>query len=139
MHFPTSTKQTAPAAATKSVLWVEDDDAYRFALGRHLIAAGYEVIDAPDYRKALEVLDSDRSIGLLLADIRLPKDTPHGFSIARMARVKRPKLPILFVTGYDVPSDETGVPGAKILSKNLSMDVLLLEVQTALDASTTST
>jgi DNA-binding response OmpR family regulator len=139
MHFPTSTKQTAPAAATKSVLWVEDDDAYRFALGRHLTAAGYEVIDAPDYRKALEVLDSDRSIGLLLADIRLPKDTPHGFSIARMARVKRPKLPILFVTGYDVPSDETGVPGAKILSKNLSMDVLLLEVQTALDASTTST
>jgi len=138
MRFP-PISQTAVTGTTNSVLWVEDDDAYRFALGRHLTAAGYEVIDAPDYRKALEALDSDRSIGLLLADIRLPKDTPHGFSIARMARVKRPKLPILFVTGYDAPSDDTGVTGAKILSKNLSMDMLLLEVQAVLAPSATTT
>jgi CheY-like chemotaxis protein len=132
MRFPPPTNQTDAAKTANSVLWVEDDPVYRLALGRHLTAAGFEVIDAPDYRKALEVLDSDRRIGLLLTDILMPKDTPHGFSIARMARVKRPKLPVLFVTGFDAPSDDTGVTGAKILSKKLSLDTLLLEVQTAL-------
>jgi DNA-binding response OmpR family regulator len=132
MRFPKPVNQASLTGTSNCVLWVEDDHAYRFSLGRHLTAAGLEVIEAPDYRMALEVLDSDRNIGLLLTDIRMPKDTPHGFSIARMARVKRPKLPVLFVTGYDAPPDDTGIAGAKILSKDLSMDMLLMEVQAAL-------
>jgi CheY-like chemotaxis protein len=135
-HFPKGSRKRADAARTDvlTVLWVEDDDAYRYAVKRHFEAAGFDVLDAPDFSEALKVIESDRAISLLLADIRLPKDTPHGFSIARMARMRRPGLPVLFVTAYEVPPNESGMSDAKILSKTLSMDMLLLEVQEALGA-----
>jgi CheY-like chemotaxis protein len=133
-HFPKTGRKPA-GAKTGTVLWVEDDETYRYAMKRHLEAAGFSVIDAPDFSDALKVIESQRDIDLLLADVRLPKDTPHGFSIARMARLRRPKLPVLFVTAFEVPASEGGIADAKILSKALSMDMLLLEVQEALGQS----
>ncbi len=115
----------------KTILLVEDDDAYRYALAKQLRDAGFTVVDTPDFSAALDRLDRDDVVHLLIADIRLPKDTPHGFSIARMARHKRPWLPVLFVTAYDPPREEADFGNSKILSKQLSLDVIVLEAQTA--------
>ncbi len=115
----------------KTVLLIEDDDAYRYALAKQLRDAGFTVVDTPDFSEALNRLDRDDVVDLLIADIRLPQNTPHGFSIARMARYKRPRLPILFVTAYDPPREEADFGNAKILSKQLSLDLIVLEAQTA--------
>jgi CheY-like chemotaxis protein len=47
---------------------------------------------------ALEILDSDRKIDLMLVDFAMPG--MNGAEVARAATGKRPGLPILFVTGY---------------------------------------
>jgi CheY-like chemotaxis protein len=117
---------------TRSVLLVEDDSAYRYALAKQLKSAGFAVFDAADYVDALNRLDTDTRVDLLIADIRLPKDTPHGFSIARMARVKRPALPVLFITAFDPPREEVDFPNCKILSKQMSLDMIVLEAQETL-------
>jgi CheY-like chemotaxis protein len=119
------------AAARKSVLLIEDDEAYRYSLAKQLEAAGFDVVEMPDSLHALTWLDTKPKLDLLIADVRLPQDTPHGFSFARMARLKQPKLPVLFITAYDAPREEKDF-GAKILSKQLGLDMIVLEAQQAL-------
>jgi CheY-like chemotaxis protein len=134
-HFPKSTVTPggASSAGARTVLWVEDDATYRYALTRSLEAAGYEVLEAADFRDALAIIESDRAIGLLISDIRLPKDTPHGFSIAHMARQRRPRLPILFLTAGALP-DDAGPSATKVLNKSLPMETILGEVRNTLMA-----
>ena len=49
---------------------------------------------------ALKILDSNRQIDLLLIDIVMPKDQPHGFALAPMARMKREEIKTAFMTAY---------------------------------------
>src|SRR5581483_7489407 len=126
------------AGIGKAVLLVEDDAAYRYALAKQLEAAGFAVTGAPDYQDALERLDRPDPLDLLIVDIRLPRDTPHGFAIARMARVKRPRLPVLFMTAYDVPPEEANFPNARILTKGLPLDLIVLEAQEAIQRAPSS-
>jgi len=114
----------------KSVLLIEDDEAYRYSLAKQLEAAGFDVVDMADSLCALTWLDTKPKLDLLIADIRLPQDTPHGFSFARMARLKQPRLSVLFITAYDVPREEKDFDG-KILSKQLGLDMIVLEAQQA--------
>jgi PleD family two-component response regulator len=54
------------------ILVVDDDPAFGEATARMLRAAGFEVFLAPDYRLALEDLESTRPIYLLITDIVMP-------------------------------------------------------------------
>lgn len=134
MQFPKISKQRPGGG--RSVLFVEDDPSYRYALGKRLADSGFEVTDVADFRDALTVIESDAPIDVLLCDIRMPQDTPHGFSIARMALVRRPRLRVLFVTAFDVPASD-GIPDSKILSKAIGDDMILLEVEEACAAAQT--
>jgi CheY-like chemotaxis protein len=129
MRFPKLSDQHARGSG-RSVLFVEDDDSYRYALTKRLADKGFEVTDVADYRDAMQTIESDAPIDVLLCDIRMPHDTPHGFSIARMALVRRPRLRVVFVTGFDVP-DGDGIPDSKILSKSIGDDMIVLEVEEA--------
>ncbi len=81
------------------ILVVEDDGAWLQVVQAMLERAGHKVSGFPDYRGALDLIESDDAIDLLLTDIQLPTDTPHGLSLARMAKLRRRRLPILFMTG----------------------------------------
>src|ERR1700734_367651 len=81
------------------ILIIEDDEATRYAYERVLAAAGYRTKSYPGYFPAAE--DIDQGIGrLLIVDLRLPTGTPQGLSVARMARIHRWDLPVIFITGY---------------------------------------
>ena len=84
----------------KHIIVVEDDDGLRYSYCRLLGANGYTAHPFPDYRGVMEHLDEGLQADLLLVDIILPPGTPHGISVAAMARVHRPGLPVLYVTGY---------------------------------------
>jgi CheY-like chemotaxis protein len=84
------------------VLLVDDDESWSHAASEILRRAGYEVLLAPDYRKALEILESDRRVDLLLTDIVMPKRI-NGVALGRMARMRRGGLPLLYMTAYDIP------------------------------------
>src|ERR1700742_103234 len=92
-----------PAKAT--ILVVDDDEAFREATASVLRSAGYDVTVAAGYRSALEILESDKAVDLLIVDIVMP-DGVNGLALARMARLRRPQIGILYLSGYDIPGLE---------------------------------
>lgn len=87
------------------ILFVEDDPQFLYVHERALREAGCEVHSAQDYLSALRVLEGDSPLDLLLADVVMPKGI-NGFALARMARMRRRDLKVVFITGYDLPGDE---------------------------------
>jgi CheY-like chemotaxis protein len=65
---------------------------------------------------------------LLITDIVMPGGI-NGFALARMARMRRLDLRVLYVTGYDLPMEE-GI--GKVLRKPIELDALVAEAQKAL-------
>jgi CheY-like chemotaxis protein len=64
-----------------------------------LAEGGYAVIEAPDGPAGLNVLNSNARVDLLITDVGLPNGL-NGRQVADAARVSRPNLKVLFITGY---------------------------------------
>ena len=116
------------------ILLVDDDAAFGDAAARVLRAAGFEVCLAPDYRLALEDLESTRPINLLVTDIIVMPDRVNGVALSRMARMRRPELKVIYLTAYDIPGVEDDAIGP-VLRKPIDDEHLVAEVRRALAAS----
>jgi len=114
------------------VLLVEDDESWAHTASQILQRAGYEVSLAPDYRKALEILESSGPIDLLLTDIVMPKRV-NGVALGRMARMRRGTLRVLYMTAYDIPGLAAETE-ATVLIKPISEVDLVDAVERALAA-----
>jgi CheY-like chemotaxis protein len=115
----------------RPLLLVDDDEVFREATARLLRAAGYEVRLAPDFRLALQILESDEPVDLLIVDIVMP-DRVNGLALARMARLRRPNLKIIYLSGYDLSGVNDQALGP-ILRKPIEGDVLVEEIRRALE------
>jgi CheY-like chemotaxis protein len=112
------------------ILVVEDDDAARYVIARLLADKGFDVQQASDYREALRVVEDSDPLGLLLTDLVLPG--VNGFALARMARMRRRGLQVIYVTAFDdVPTSEAVGP---IIHKPIEPESLLRIVQDTLQA-----
>ena len=111
-----------------SILFVDDDKAFSYSAAKVLRAAGYEVWLAHDYRIALQILESPQPLDLLITDVVMPNSI-NGFALARMARLRRLDLKILYMTAYDVSVEEAIT---KVLRKPLSLERLVIEARLAL-------
>jgi signal transduction histidine kinase len=80
------------------VLVVDDDSAVREVTAGILHDLGYRVVEAGSGGAALDLLDRQSEIDLLLLDFAMPG--MNGAEVAREVHARRPDLPILFVTGY---------------------------------------
>jgi CheY-like chemotaxis protein len=116
----------AAGAGGKHILLVDDDDGYRYAAQRALEAAGFEVAAVSGFNDALQRLDSLEPIDLLVIDIVMKV---NGFALARMARYRRPSLKTLYMTAFDVPSEEAV---GRLIRKPTAMDELVREVEAAI-------
>jgi len=92
---------------------------------------GYRALEAGDGPQGLSILRSDVRIDLLITDVGLPKGM-NGRQVADAARVLRPGLKIMFVTGYA----ETAIlshghldPGMEVVTKPFDMNVLGKRIQ----------
>jgi CheY-like chemotaxis protein len=110
------------------ILLVDDEEAFRYAAARTLQDAGFDVTVAEDYRGALACLESAQPVDLLVADVVM---RVNGFALARMARMRRAGLKVLYVTAHDVPTHEAI---GKVLRKPISDEQLINEVRSALAA-----
>jgi CheY-like chemotaxis protein len=112
------------------VLVVDDDEIWAHAAGEILRHAGYKVLVAPGYRQALEILESEQRLDVMLLDIVMPRQV-NGIALGRMARMRRSKLPLLYMTAYDIPGlkDETQDP---VLRKPINETDLVGAVERAL-------
>ncbi|HTY67765.1 MAG TPA: response regulator [Alphaproteobacteria bacterium] len=119
-----------PTSEKGRILLVDDEDGFRYTAEKALREAGYDVRIAGDYQKALDILAGPERLDLMLTDIVMPKGI-NGFALARMARMRRLDLKLLYVTSYDVPANEAV---AKILRKPITETELVHEVEQALAA-----
>ncbi len=87
---------------------------------------GYQARLAGEFRSALEILESDQPVDLLLVDIVMP-DSVNGVALSRMARLRRRNLKVVYITGYSIPGAEREALGP-ILRKPVDNQVLLDEI-----------
>jgi CheY-like chemotaxis protein len=112
------------ASLDKVVLVAEDEDIVRLVVVEVLNDLGYRALEAVDGPAALRILKSPQRIDLLITDIGLPE--LDGRQVADQARVERPDLKVLYMTGYAemAASSEFLQKGMEIISKPFSMDKL---------------
>ncbi|WP_460452565.1 response regulator [Alsobacter sp. SYSU BS001988] len=87
--------------ASRSILLVEDDPHLRYAFEKFLGSKGYNVTATGSSFEAIELLDGPLPFDVLVTDVVLGKDSPHGVSLALMARARRTGLPVLFITAFE--------------------------------------
>ena len=108
------------------ILVVDDDPLYREAIGQILQREGYTVSLTADFRGALEILETNQRIDLMLVDIVMP-DRVNGVALSRMARLRRKDLKIIYITGYSIPGIDREALGP-ILRKPVDDAVLVEEI-----------
>jgi PAS domain S-box-containing protein len=110
----------------ETVLVVDDEPTVRMLVTDVLEELGYAAIEVADGPSALKVLESDARIDLMVTDVGLPGGL-NGWQVADAARKARPRLKILFITGYA----ENAVlgyghlqPGMHVMTKPFAMAML---------------
>ncbi|MEE4361402.1 MAG: ATP-binding protein [Pseudomonadales bacterium] len=97
-------ERTRPEAGTTAeaarILVVEDDEHVANLLRRVLSRMGHRLVFEHDAAAGLARIDAGESFDLLLSDIVLPGGM-DGVQLMREARLRRPGLRVLLVSGYD--------------------------------------
>ena len=125
------TPDAAPAQLGETVLVVDDEPTVRMLITEVLQEAGYAVIEAEDGAAGLTVVQSGARVDLLITDVGLPGGM-NGRQMADAARVVRPGLKVLFITGYAenaVVGNGHLDAGMAILTKPFAMEALGRKVE----------
>ena len=124
-----------PLGAGEQILVVEDDEAVRELTLKVLKRLGYRTLEASNVVGALEQLDAEHGIQLILTDVVLPGGR-SGIDLAREATRLRPELRSILCSGYaqDAASHAGVAPeGLKLLKKPYSRAELARAVRGALE------
>jgi CheY-like chemotaxis protein len=93
------TNASIPTGAGETVLVIDDEPVVRMLVVDVLEELGYSALEAADGAEGLKVLESKARVDLLVTDVGLPGGL-NGRQVADAARVLRPELKVLFITGY---------------------------------------
>jgi len=83
------------------VLIVDDEESIRKALRLTLTKAGYDVVEADDGAKGIEVIGADDNplmVDVIICDIRMPKI--NGLEAIAYFQQQHPSVAVLVLTGY---------------------------------------
>ncbi|WP_174285380.1 PAS domain-containing protein [Sphingomonas bacterium] len=119
------------AEAGETVLVVDDEPTVRMLVAEILGELGYMAIEAADGASGLAILQSGQRIDLLVTDVGLPGGM-NGRQMADAARLSRPDLKILFITGYAenaVVGNGHLDPGMHVMTKPFAMDALATRIR----------
>jgi len=125
------------AEAGETVLIVDDEPSVRMLVTDVLEELGYAAVEAADGVAGLKVLESDMRIDLLITDVGLPGGL-NGRQMADAARRGRPKLRVLFITGYaENASIGNGrmAPGMHVMVKPFGMEMLASRIKAIIGGS----
>ena len=117
-----------PLPAGRTVLVVEDEADVRDLMVEALDDLGCTVLQAADGLGGLRAVQSPVVIDLLITDVGLPG--LNGRQLAEAARLARPGLQVLLVTGYAGGAlDAADLPaGVEVMTKPFALDALAARV-----------
>lgn len=114
------------------ILVVDDESRMRKLLKDFLVKSGYEVLEAEDGEKAIDIFLMAKDIALIILDVMMPK--MDGWEVCREIR-KNSKVPIIMLTAKSSEADELkgfelGVD--EYISKPFSPKILVARVEAVL-------
>jgi PAS domain S-box-containing protein len=124
-----------PVGSGETILLVEDEEQIRLGGQAVLESLGYRVLTAEDGQAALEILQTEEKVDLVITDVVMPR--MGGKSLLQELRKMTPDLKTLAITGYVAQQDiaalrQDGFTG--IIHKPFDMDTLASMVRQVLDA-----
>ena len=111
------------------LLLVEDEPEILNLLRDMLRLKGHRVVAMSDGEKALELLDTSH-FDLVLTDLGMP--VVSGWEIAKRAKAKDPKTPVVMITGWGAQYEDVELASRGVdlmLAKPLSWDKLLSSIE----------
>jgi DNA-binding response OmpR family regulator len=105
-----------------TILLVDDDLDLREVVAAILSEPGYTVLTASDGYEALRVL-VDRVVDLMITDVQMPGIS--GFELARQAKLMRPRLHVIYLSGRASRPDGMGPTYGALVRKPVRAGELL--------------
>jgi signal transduction histidine kinase len=140
IYLPRSDAKVMPEAAAPSmsqaanshanILLVDDDNAVREITAALLRELGYTVREAGSGGAALELMEREPNLDLVLIDFAMPG--MNGAELARRIQAKHPALPTLFITGFADRAAIGRVSESRIIGKPFGHGELEDKIRTAL-------
>ena len=127
---PFATNSTQFKRTSAVILLVDDDSAVREVTASILEDVGYVVLKVGSGGAALDLLDQNTKIDLVLLDFAMPGMS--GVEVASHVQRKFPAVPILFLTGYADQSALGDIGEQSIVRKPFIDDELITKVDTTL-------
>jgi PAS domain S-box-containing protein len=131
-------RNTGPAALLagdgETVLVIEDEPVVRGLIVEVLADLGFAALEATDGSSGLKTLQSRQKIDLLISDVGLPG--LNGRQLADAARLLRPGLKVIFMTGYaEAAASAQGFlePGMALITKPFGMAELAAKIRATIE------
>jgi DNA-binding NtrC family response regulator len=120
----------------RHVVVVDDDPFFLRSVVQALQRQRLRVSAADSFSSAIEIIESAEPVDLLLTDVGLGRDSPHGVVLSNMARLRRHHLKIILMSGsYDVEQLAAFANGPIVLQKPIAPEKLIGAVMAALEPS----
>jgi PAS domain S-box-containing protein len=132
--LPVCEDDTLVSGDRELVLLVEDNHDVRAVTASLLEQLGYRTTAVENAREALEALESQRWVSLVLTDVVIPGEY-DGLMLARKIRVRFPEIPIVLATGYAKLFDDA--PEFPVLRKPYQIGDLARAIHQALNRTKT--
>lgn len=115
----------------RSALIVDDEALIAMAIAEYCRDLGAEATAVFDPKEALEILAQQPNIEALVTDVRMPG--MNGPELVRRARLARPNLAVLFITGFTAEGDLADAGSWPVLRKPFDLSALGPALQRALE------
>jgi len=133
---PAQAKDLNIAGKGQKILVVDDEPIIRMLVMDALESAHFTGFEAGDGAQALKILQSEKGVAMLITDVGLPGGM-NGRQLADAARVSRPDMKVLFITGYAekaVIGDGDLGSGMQVLTKPFAIETLTQKIQGMVEA-----
>lgn len=126
--------EVADLNGNESVLIVDDEPALASLAKEILSSFGYKIFIAGNGVEALEILEENNNVDLILTDIVMPE--MDGLTLAEQVKLKYPNILIQFASGYNTASspDRESFASEDIISKPYSLLKLVRKIRQLLDS-----
>lgn len=107
------------------VLVVDDEEGIRESL-KLILGDHYDLILTDSGPQALQCIENDKTIGLVLMDIKMPK--VNGLDTLKEIKAKHPGLKVVIITGYksvETASEASALGASGYIVKPFKSDEIL--------------
>jgi two-component system cell cycle sensor histidine kinase/response regulator CckA len=129
------TAATTDLTGEGRILLVEDEEGLRALNARGLSSRGYTVLEAGNGVEAIDVLEKQGEVDLIVSDVVMPE--MDGPTLLKELRRRNPHIKVIFVSGYAEEAFQKNLPSGEqyeFLAKPFTLKQLVSKVKETMAA-----